>query len=65
VKRYAALAAMMTVVGCSSIITLIQQDNREDNRHDNLSCETEEGSQGLFDIHGQCIIQSPAKKDAT
>ncbi|HBN6266236.1 TPA: hypothetical protein L3N15_004218 [Vibrio parahaemolyticus] len=51
------LASTLSVSGCTSIITYIKNDNR----HDNNSCETSEGSQGLLDVDGNCTIEGEAK----
>lgn len=60
-NRVAVLAAFVVMIlsGCTSIITYIKQDNR----HDNAYCETDDGSQGLLDISGECTINKPEVKN--
>ncbi len=58
------LMVLMMLGGCTSIITYI----KEDNRHDNANCEADDGSQGVFDVNGECTIIQPGgdnKNEAT
>ncbi|HHY0551842.1 TPA: hypothetical protein ACVU5P_004161 [Vibrio parahaemolyticus] len=51
------LASTLVAGGCTSIITYIKNDNR----HDNTSCEASDGSQGLLDVDGNCSIGAKEK----
>ncbi|MFA0155410.1 hypothetical protein [Vibrio sp. 10N.261.46.A3] len=45
------------LVGCTSIITYINNDNR----HHNTSCDSNDASQGVWDVNGECRI-SPLRE---
>ncbi len=51
------MAAPLTA--CTSIITYIKHDNR----HDNTSCDGDDGSQGVIDVNGDCKILKPGMQN--
>ncbi|EHK2923198.1 hypothetical protein J7Y46_003027 [Vibrio parahaemolyticus] len=53
------LMMVMPLTACTSIITYIKSDNR----HDNISCDSDDGSQGILDVNGECKILKPGKQN--